>query len=80
MSHVSYPEPAITLPMLFARRKVPREAFAEVDREGRGALALDDMRTAFASLGVKLTLSEAKALVVKQKGDKTLPPSEMSFD
>lgn len=73
--------PAVTAPMLYSRRKVPREAFTKFDKEGAGQVGLEDLRQAMGSLGIKLTLNEAKAMIMKQRdGDRGAKLSDLRFD
>jgi hypothetical protein len=74
--------PPITAPLLFARRRVPAEAFEKFDRAGSGVVNLEDMRASFSALGVKLSLQEAKALVHRQSasGDKGGSTKSLAFN
>ena len=74
--------PPITAPLLYARRRVPAEAFEKFDRSGSGVVNLEDMRASFSALGVKLSLQEAKALVHKQSasGDRGAASSSLAFN
>jgi hypothetical protein len=74
--------PPITAPLLYARRRVPAEAFEKFDRSGSGVVNLEDMRASFSALGVKLSLQEAKALVHKQSatGDRGGTSRSLTFN
>ena len=74
--------PPITAPLLYARRRVPAEAFAKYDKTGSGVVNLEDMRASFSALGLKLSLQEAKALVHRQSatGDKGAASRSLAFN
>jgi hypothetical protein len=77
----SPPSAGLTPAHLFTRSRDPSAVFSSYDAAGGGVVSLDDARAAFAQLGMKLTLTEARALARAQAGgDRGVPHAELTFD
>jgi hypothetical protein len=71
----------ITPAQLYVRSRSPVEAFKAFDPDGVGFVTLDDARKALKSVGVKVNLSEAKALALAQvDGDRGVPHANITFN
>ena len=74
---------SITTAQLFTRSRDPRAAFTAHDPQGTGRVSPDDAKKALESLGVKLNLTETRALLLHQvDGDQGIPMKslELNYD
>lgn len=71
----------LTTAQLFTRSRDPRAAFIAHDPQGTGRVNLDDAKKALESLGVKLNLTETRALLLQQvAGDQGVPMKSLELD
>lgn len=70
----------ITSSQLYTRSRSPVSAFQAYDPNNTGTVTLEDARKALKELGVKLNLTESKALAMSQvNGDRGIPLSSMTL-
>ena len=80
---MSAPSLGLTTAQFFTRSRDPRAAFVAHDPQGTGRVNLDDAKKALETLGVKLNLTETRALLLQQAdNDKGLPSKslELNYD
>jgi hypothetical protein len=77
----SAPAVGLTTAQLFTRARDPRTAFESEDPQKTGRVNIDGAMRAFNSIGVKLNLTEARALLLQQVGgDRGVPVKSLDLD
>jgi len=70
----------ITSSQLYTRSRSPVNAFQAYDPDNTGVVSLSDARKALKELGIKLNLTESKALALSQvNGDRGIPHSSLTL-